>query len=89
MVILTEDGELILDKSDGRKFAELANFQVLSGKDNWIQLAILREECIVGVVQENGFAYRWELKDKGVINLPREPFWFFPTIYKARVFHDC
>ena len=37
LVILTEDGELILGKSDGRKFAELANFQVLSGKDNWIQ----------------------------------------------------
>ena len=37
LVILTEGGELILGKSDGRKFAELANFQVLSGKDNWIQ----------------------------------------------------
>ncbi len=35
LVILSDTGELCLAKADPNKFADLARFQVLSGKNNW------------------------------------------------------
>jgi hypothetical protein len=35
LVLLSENGELVLVDAIPEKFQELANFQVLSGKDNW------------------------------------------------------
>ena len=35
LVMLTENGELVLCEASPRKFTELASFQVLSGKANW------------------------------------------------------
>ena len=36
LVVLSEKGELVLIEANPTKFTEHANFQVLSGKDNWI-----------------------------------------------------
>ena len=36
LVLLSESGELALIDASPKQFKELANFQVLSGKDNWV-----------------------------------------------------
>ena len=36
LVLLNESGELVLVDASPNQFTEIASFQVLSGKDNWI-----------------------------------------------------
>ena len=36
LILLNESGELVLVDANPNQFTEIASFQVLSGKDNWI-----------------------------------------------------
>ena len=36
LVVLSDEGELALIEANAEKYSELARFQVLAGKENWI-----------------------------------------------------